>query len=355
MRVIFDLTLATRKPEITGIERYGINLFEAFRKICPASTAYVISTSFFSSDDNLVLCRNPLMSWLTLPLKIATGGYDAAVFPSMPASPLFTLSRLPLYRIIHDDFPWTRGQEMPIMGRLLFKDVERAISSRYRAILAPTGYSAGKLRPIFPSHDVSEIGNAPALPFDGEMTEIAELRDRAFVLSVGTVEPRKNYEKIITVAAALRPHNVVSVVVGRSGWGDIANDLDRASNDPSSNIRWMKDISDSQLRWLYTHCRSFLSLSHDEGFNMPLVEAGSLGCSIVASDIAIHRTVSPPWGQLVSPGASADEIAAEIMTASRATESAYLPYRARYSWDFIAANLLSKIQAHRKPGARSNV
>jgi glycosyltransferase involved in cell wall biosynthesis len=355
MRVLFDLTLATRKPEITGVERYGINLFEAFRKICPASTAYVMSTSFFSSDDNLVLCRQPLKAWLTLPLKIASTGYDAAVFPSMPASPLFRFSRLPLYRIIHDDFPWTRGEEMPVKGRLLFRDVERAVSSRYRAILAPTGYSAGKLRPIFPAHDVSEIGNAPALPFDGEMTEIAELKDKEFGLSVGTVEPRKNYEKIIDVAAALRPHNILSVVVGRSGWGDIATDLDRASNDPSSNIRWMKDISDSQLRWLYANCRSFLSLSHDEGFNMPLVEAGSFGCSIVASDIAIHRTVSPPWSRLVSPDASADEIATQVMTASRATESAYLPYRAQYSWDFIAANLLSKIEAHSKPGVRSHV
>ncbi|MBD8652627.1 MULTISPECIES: glycosyltransferase [Rhizobium/Agrobacterium group] len=354
MRVIFDLTLATRKPEITGVERYGINLFEAFRKICPGSTAYVMSTSFFSSDDNLVLCQHPLMAWLTLPFRLASSSYDAAVFPSMPASPLSISSRLPLYRIIHDDFPWTRGQEMPIKGRLLFRDVERAVSSRYRAIFAPTGYSAAKLRPIFPSHDVSEIGNAPALPFNGELSEIAELRGKDFVLSVGTVEPRKNYEKIIDVAAALQPHNVLSVVVGRSGWGNIATDLDRASNDPTSNIRWMKDISDSQLRWLYANCRSFLSLSHDEGFNMPLVEAGSLGCSIVASDIAIHRTVSPPWGRLVSPGTPADEIATEIMTAPRATESAYLAYRARYSWDFIAANLLSKIQAQRRTGARSH-
>jgi glycosyltransferase involved in cell wall biosynthesis len=295
------------------------------------------------------------MGWLTLPFKIVSGGYDAAVFPSMPASPLFMFSRLPLYRIIHDDFPWTRGEEMPVKGRLLFRDVERAVSSKYRAIFAPTGYSAGKLRPIFPAHDVSEIGNAPALPLDGEMTEIAALKDKEFVLSVGTVEPRKNYEKIINVAAALRSRNILSVVVGRGGWGDIVTVLARESDDPTSNIRWMKDISDSQLRWLYAHCRSFLSLSHDEGFNMPLVEAGSLGCSIVASDIAIHRTVSPSWSRLVSPDACADDIAAEIMTASRATENAYLPYRAQYSWDFIAANLLSKIEAHREPGARSHV
>jgi Glycosyltransferase len=343
MRVAFDLTLATRKTEITGIERYGINLFEAFRKICPDSVAYVTSPDFFSSAENLVLCEQPLKSWLWLPKRMSASKFDAAVFPSMPASPLSLFWKLPSFRIIHDDFPWSRTAEIPLKGRLLFKDVEQLVSPRYQAILTPTRYAADKLSPVFPSHKLSAIGNAPALRFDGGADEISELRGRSFVLSVGTVEPRKNYEKVIEVAAALKAQNVLSIIVGRSGWGDVPEKLKLKSEDPSSNIRWRRDTTDDQLRWLYSNCRSFLTLSHDEGFNMPLVEAGSYGCHVVASDISIHRAVAPPWSQFTSGQADAGEIAKRLLSGTRVADQDYLSYRSRYSWNKIAEDLREKI------------
>jgi len=43
------------------------------------------------------------------------------------------------------------------------------------------------------------------------------------------------------------------------------------------------------LKWLYTHCALFVCLSLDEGFGLPVVEAATLGCRVLASDIPVFR------------------------------------------------------------------
>lgn len=53
----------------------------------------------------------------------------------------------------------------------------------------------------------------------------------------------------------------------------------------------MSGLEDSELRWLYENCDLFVIPSATEGFCLPLVEAQSLGCRVVCSNIPIFREV----------------------------------------------------------------
>lgn len=89
--LIFDLVLATRRPAMTGVERYGVHLFNAVRQIEPDAVAFVRDTGGFKDKRGLVVVSDVYRSWLTLPLEIRRLGLAprAAVFPTAPAESAF--------------------------------------------------------------------------------------------------------------------------------------------------------------------------------------------------------------------------------------------------------------------------
>jgi len=89
-----------------------------------------------------------------------------------------------------------------------------------------------------------------------------------YVLAVGTLEPRKNLERIArAVDGELR-------VVGVRGWGGV---------DPPANVTWLGDVPDGELAALYRGARCLVYASLYEGFGIPVAEALACGCPVVTS------------------------------------------------------------------------
>ena len=57
------------------------------------------------------------------------------------------------------------------------------------------------------------------------------------------------------------------------------------------SVMFLSGLKDGELRWLYEHADLFVIPSSAEGFCLPLVEALSLSCPVVCSDIPIFREV----------------------------------------------------------------
>src|SRR5262249_38798993 len=90
-----------------------------------------------------------------------------------------------------------------------------------------------------------------------------------YVLAVGTLEPRKNVERIAAaVDGELR-------VVGADGWGGV-----RAP----ANVTWLGEVDDAELARLYRGARCLVYASLYEGFGIPVAEALACGCAIVTSE-----------------------------------------------------------------------
>jgi glycosyltransferase involved in cell wall biosynthesis len=129
------------------------------------------------------------------------------------------------------------------------------------------------------------------------------LQQGKYLLCVGRLNVRKNLAR--TMRAAIRS-GVLSetfplVVVGEPS-GRIENSEDEFRDAAARGlIRFVEEVTDGELKWLYTHCALFICLSLDEGFGLPPVEALSLGSGVLASDIPVFRETVGSHAVLVDP------------------------------------------------------
>ncbi len=339
--LIFDLILATRRPAMTGVERYGINLFEAVRRARPDSIAFVHDASSFADQRGIIAVPDVYRGWLSLPGAIRREGFspDAIVFPTAPASPLFLWSDARLCRIVHDVFPWSWERAMPWKGRLLYRYGENLMMRRYNHLLGTTEPVAEEMRALFGRPDIDWCGNAPGLDLDGPERRPEDAPD-AFILVVGTVEPRKGYGRLVELIDKAPEGAPPVILVGRPGWGEIVARMeDLAARHPARFI-WLRDLPDDGLRWLNRRAACFLSVSLAEGFNMPLVESAICGRPIVCSDIPVHRAVAPPWSRFIDENAAPASLWEELSVAAPPSPIEAGVYGRRYAWESVARRLL---------------
>jgi glycosyltransferase involved in cell wall biosynthesis len=123
---------------------------------------------------------------------------------------------------------------------------------------------------------------------------IAELRQRLgleapFVLSVGMMEPRKNWQGLIQAYSRARarhklPHQLV--LAGPRGWlwESIIEERDRS---PFRNdVLFVGFVPDADLPTLYSAADVFAFPSFYEGFGLPPLEAMACGTPVVVADAA---------------------------------------------------------------------
>lgn len=113
-------------------------------------------------------------------------------------------------------------------------------------------------------------------------------------ICVGTIEPRKNYDFVLTAYEQLW-HQGVDVglcIIGRYGWKQ-EHLTERLITHPKYNKRlfWFNDLNDCELEFCYTHAKGLIIASVVEGFGLPLIEALTKGCPVLASDIPVFREI----------------------------------------------------------------
>jgi glycosyltransferase involved in cell wall biosynthesis len=131
------------------------------------------------------------------------------------------------------------------------------------------------------------LGSRFSSTSERKLPEKLRLGER-FILAVGTIEPRKNYDLLLEAFRGLARHDpgVTLVIAGRLGWNMESFELGPQALGVGNRVRIMFDVSDPELAWLYAHCVAFVYLSNCEGFGLPVLEALSNGCAVITSNAA---------------------------------------------------------------------
>lgn len=132
-----------------------------------------------------------------------------------------------------------------------------------------------------------------------------QVRDRynlpdRYVLSVGTIEPRKNV--LLAVKALQRlPDDVSLVIVGRPT--PYADEVQAYIDDERLHPRVMMlhDVPNEHLPALYRMADTFVYPSRYEGFGIPVIEAIRMGLPVVAATGSCLEEAGGPDSLYVSP------------------------------------------------------
>ena len=148
-----------------------------------------------------------------------------------------------------------------------------------------------------------------------------------YVLTVATLEPRKNLGTLVEAFALLEDTGLLLAVVGGPGWGE-QPELDRRG------IVRLGRVTDDELARLYRGAAVVAYPSRFEGFGMPVTEAMASGAPVVASS---HPSLDDACGRAAvrADPDSAESIAAGIREAiERAEElrAAGLEHARGFSW-----------------------
>lgn len=132
-----------------------------------------------------------------------------------------------------------------------------------------------------------------------------------YFISVGTLQPRKNVERIIQ-AHALLPSSVRTehplVVVGQNGWrtDDLIQTLSQLEQDGYG--RWLKYVPRKDIFALLQSAHALVFPSLYEGFGLPVLEGFASGIPVITSNTSSLPEVAGDAASLVNPS-SVEEIA----------------------------------------------
>lgn len=311
-RLILDVSSTVQSPVMSGIQRVMHRLSEAMQKLNETDPQQTV----------LSYCRDD-RGWYALP-KL-----DKHVVSLDPRDRL-TFGKNDTYFLLDSSWNFTGGQRRRLIDALVLgQEVVHGIhdigpltmSAMTDAGMPPAfrawfefvlGHSTGIIcvsRAV--ADEVYDLIEAIELPrpmkigyfrLGGDFADVTAddswltfLGGKPTFLMVGTIEPRKGHVVAVDAFETLWAEglDVNLLIVGKAGW-DTRLLRERLAAHPEAERRLFvrTSLSDRELRAAYQSATSLIMTSYLEGFGLPVVEAGRLGCPVILSDIPVFREVA---------------------------------------------------------------
>ena len=308
--------------ELGGNESYATNLIEALAEIDQANlyTLYVTKQAAIDRFDNRwanfkvrkTLPHTPLVRIpLTLSRELRRHPVDVlhVQYTAPPLAPC------PVVTTIHDlafeHLPETFNRRSWMQLRLTVRRTAKkaaqiiTVSEYSRRDISQTYGIAPKRITVTP--EAAPIHFAPVT----NETELKKIRESYgieadYILSLCSIQPRKNLERLIEAYSCLRgirPESKLPqlVLAGKRGWLDSGTFRAVERNGLGKHVLFTGYIPEQDLPALYSGANCFVYPSYFEGFGLPVVEAMQCGVPVIAGNRTSLPEVVGEAGLLFDP------------------------------------------------------
>lgn len=286
----YTFELAKRLHSGNRIEYQG-NVFNHFRdydtELLKKNLSYKLSESVFIPQGAI----DKLPAWFPFGYSDVFGRSDITHFfqyvvpPKVKGKIVNTIYDMVLMR-----FPETMEKgNYEVMKNRLFSSIERSnrlitISEfSKREIIELTGYPKEKIDIVYPA---ASISNTCA---DRKVVLEKYNITKPFLLFVGSIEPRKNLERLIQAFCKFKSgggYDGQLVLCGASGWKNERIHEAAETSPYSHDIIFTGYVTVEERNALYKNASAFVFPSIYEGFGIPPLEAMYWGCPVICSNAA---------------------------------------------------------------------
>lgn len=173
---------------------------------------------------------------------------------------------------------------------------------------------------------------------------------RPYYLSVGTIEPRKNIDTLLSTWQSLPPafrRERDLIIVGMPGWssGETMKRLAQAGRD-NEGIRYLGYVAEQDLPGLTAGAEAFVYPSLYEGFGIPVAQAMAAGCPVITSNVSSLPEITAGAAILIDPLSPAELKAAILRLAGSPGLAADMKAKGmerakHFSWERAAVESLN--------------
>ncbi len=296
MRIAIDGNEANVQ-NLVGVSVYTVKLLGYFQTKASAEVQFTIylrkdplphlpkETDFFRYE---VIPGPFLWSRIFLPLHLMTQGNFDVFFAPAHYSP-HGLNK-PLVVTIHDLSYFYYPNEFLKKDLFKLRDWTQESLEKAQAVIAVSKTTKKDILKYYktPDSKIAVVYNGFEKPekkaSEQEVLKTYGLEKKRYFLYVGTIQPRKNISTLIKAFKVLKQNHpeYKLVIVGKKGWlyDDILNQVGETDND---SILFTGFLPDNDVVQLYKHAHCFVQPSFYEGFGIPILEAMSYDCPVIAS------------------------------------------------------------------------
>jgi glycosyltransferase involved in cell wall biosynthesis len=179
-----------------------------------------------------------------------------------------------------------------------------------------------------------------------------------YVLFVGTIQPRKNIERLIEAFKILKQvqddknKDLELVIVGKKGWLFEPILAKPQALGIQASVKFLDFVADEDLASLYQHAICYCLPSLYEGFGLPVLEAMQHGCPVITSNISSLPEAGGDAAVYVDP-MNVDDIAEKLAMLIKDTklrkeliEKGHKQVK-KFSWEKTAKETLEVLMSFR--------
>lgn len=313
IEVCLDLTsLYNRK--ITGLERLALMIFDMIKDVPNIQCTCIYRKKKYSEfvDGIVINCNSRFITeQLLIPLKLSNKKFDYVIFPVFPPSLLVFLFKRRDTKIVTcviDTVAWNFSETLSLKAKLYFKpqiklaallsdNIWTMLNCIKDEIIQINSNYENKIEVIGGAIEESKFNNELDT-YEFENSELKKSENSDFLITVGTLEPRKNLLYLINVFQEFNKNKEYKlIIIGRQGWEN--RDLILKNIDSGEDIVFSGFISDEDLKLMYKKAKAFITLPVYEGFGLTPFEAIACGTVPIVSDISAFRETLGDQGYFI--------------------------------------------------------